>query len=142
MVRHARNFVWVFSLGWAVLLSDTFTKYTAGHDERANIPKVNRAAAEGNKPYREALERLRGKTLLPVIECRMNNVVLDKKAKSGLRINFHLIFNPDIAAEDIETFIKNLKVKGTSIGSHYSDAKFLLEEVSVHFGGNLRCAPQ
>ena len=92
------------------------------------------AAAEGNKPYREALEKLKGKTLLPVVECRMNNVVLDKKVKSWPRINFHLIFNPEIAAEDIETFIKNLKVKGTSIGSLYDDAKFLLEEVSVHFG--------
>ena len=41
-------------------------------------------------------------TLLPVVECRMNNVVLDKNVKSGPRINFHLIFNPEIAAEDIE----------------------------------------
>jgi predicted ATPase len=92
------------------------------------------AAAEGNKPYREALERLKNKTLLPVVECRMNNVVLDKKGKSGPRINFHLIFNPDIPADDIETFIKNLKVKGTSIGGRYSDSKFLRDEVSIHFG--------
>jgi hypothetical protein len=113
-------------------INDYFS--VAGYKEiqrRLNDPG---AAAEGNKPYREALEELRGKTLLPVVECRMNNVVLDKKVKSGPRINFHLIFNPEIAAEDIETFIKNLKVKGTSIGSRYSDAKFLLEEVSVHFG--------
>ena len=113
-------------------INDYFS--VAGYKEvqrRLNDPG---AAAEGNKPYREALERLRGKTLLPVVECRMNNVVLDKKVKSGPRINFHLIFNPDIASEDIETFIKNLKVKGTSIGSRYSDAKFLLEEVSVNFG--------
>jgi hypothetical protein len=40
----------------------------------------------------------------------MNNVVLDKKAKSGPRINFHLIFNPEIAVDDVETLIKNLKV--------------------------------
>lgn len=92
------------------------------------------AAAEGNKPYREALEKLKAKTLLPVVECRMNNVVVDKKFKSGPRINFHLIFSPELPADDIETFIKNLKVKGTSIGSRYSDAKFLLDEVSVHFG--------
>lgn len=92
------------------------------------------AAAEGNKPYREALEKLKVKTLLPVVECRMNNVVVDKKFKSGPRINFHLIFSPELPADDIETFIKNLKVKGTSIGSRYSDAKFLLDEVSVHFG--------
>jgi hypothetical protein len=30
------------------------------------------APAEGNKPYREALEKLKGKILLPVVECRMN----------------------------------------------------------------------
>src|SRR5471032_3323019 len=29
------------------------------------------AAAEGNKAYREGLERLKTKTLLPVVECRM-----------------------------------------------------------------------
>lgn len=92
------------------------------------------AAAEGNKPYREALEKLKGKTLLPVVECRMNNVVLNKKVKSGPRINFHLIFSPELAADDIETFVKSLKVKGTSIASRYNDPKFLLDEVSVHFG--------
>jgi predicted ATPase len=105
----------------------------AGYKEvqrRLNDPG---AAAEGNKPYREALERLKAKTLLPVVECRMDNVVLDKKVKSGPRINFHLIFNPEIAVDDVETFIKNLKVKGTSIGSRYTDASFLREEVSVHF---------
>lgn len=96
------------------------------------------AATQGNKPYREALEKLKTKTLLPVVECRMNNVVVDKKFKSGPRINFHLIFNPELPADDIETFIKNLKVKGTSIGSRYSDSKFLLDEVSVHFGETCR----
>ena len=91
------------------------------------------AADEGNKPYREALEKLRTKTLLPVVECRMNNVVHDKKAKSGPRINFHLIFSPDLATGDIETFIRSLKVKGTSIGGRYDDSKFLLDDVSVNF---------
>lgn len=91
------------------------------------------AAAEGNKPYREALDKLKAKTLLPVVECRMNNVVLDKKDKTSPRINFHLIFNPDVAVDDIETFIKTLKVKGASIGSRYSDLKFLRDEMSVPF---------
>src|SRR5260370_4058396 len=112
-------------------MNDYFS--VAGYKEvqrRLNDPG---AATEGNKPYREALEKFKSKTLLPVVECRMNNVVLDKKVKSGPRINFHLIFNPEVAPEDIEMFIKNLKVKGTSIGSGYNDAKFLLEEVSVHF---------
>lgn len=91
------------------------------------------AATEGNKPYREALEKLKTKTLLPVVECRMNNIVLDKTDKSGARINFHLIFNPEVAVDDLETFIKTLKVKDASIGSRYSDAAFLRDEVSVNF---------
>ena len=91
-------------------------------------------AAEGNKPYREALEKLKWKILLPVVECRMNNVVLDKKNKSGPRINFHLIFSPEIPLDNVETFLKGLKVKGTSIGTRYTDAQFLLDEVSVDFG--------
>lgn len=95
------------------------------------------AKDEGNKPYREALEKLRLKTLLPVVECRMHNVVLDKK-KSGPRINFHLIFDPALPTDDIETFIKGLQVKGKSIGSQYGDAKFLLDDVSVDFVATCR----
>ena len=65
----------------------------------------------------------------------MNNVVLGgRSGKSGQRINFHLIFNPELAADDMETFLKSLKIKGTSIGSRYTDPKFLLDEISVHFG--------
>jgi predicted ATPase len=105
----------------------------AGYREVQRLLNDPGAGAEGNKPYREALEQLKSKTLLPVIECRMNNIVLDKKEKTGPRINFHLIFNPDVAVDDVETFIKNMKVKGTSIGSRYSDKSFLREEVSVNF---------
>jgi len=36
--------------------------------------------ANGNKAYREALAKLKDKTLLPVVECRMTNVVLGKKS--------------------------------------------------------------
>jgi len=48
--------------------------------------------------YKEVISRggVRGKTIFPVIEFRMNNMVLDKddpRAKSGPRINFHIIFN-------------------------------------------------
>jgi len=39
----------------------------------------------------------------------------------------------EVSADDIETFIKGIKVKDQSIGSRYSDSKFLLEEVSVDF---------
>lgn len=113
-------------------INDYFS--VAGYKEIQRRLSDPGAAAEGNKPYREALEKLKGKTLLPVVECRMNNVVVDKKLKSGPRINFHSIFSPEVPADDIETFIKSLKVKGTSIGSRYNDPKFLLEEVSVNFG--------
>jgi energy-coupling factor transporter ATP-binding protein EcfA2 len=87
----------------------------------------------GNKAYREALAKLKDNTLLPVVECRMTNVVLGKKNTSGQRINFHIIFSNEVSVDDIETFIKGIKVKDQSIGGRYSDPKFLLEEVSVDF---------
>lgn len=112
-------------------INDYFS--VAGYREilrRLNDPG---AVTEGNKPYREALEKLRTKTLLPVVECRMNNILLNKQGKSGQRINFHLIFSPDLNPEDIETFIKGLKADGSSIGARYNDSQFLLEKVSVPF---------
>jgi ABC-type lipoprotein export system ATPase subunit len=112
-------------------INDYFS--VAGYREilrRLNDPG---AATEGNKPYREALEKLRNKTLLPVVECRMNNILLNKQGKSGPRINFHLIFSPDLNPDDIETFIKGLKADGSSIGARYSDSQFLLDKVSVAF---------
>lgn len=87
---------------------------------------------DGNKAYRDALDKLRLKTLLPVVECRMTNVVVGKKG-SGPRINFHLIFSDAINPDDIETFIKGLKVKDKTIGSDYANAEFLLNDVSVDF---------
>jgi hypothetical protein len=90
------------------------------------------AAAEGNKAYRESLEKLRHKTLLPVVECRMNNVLVNKKG-TGQRINFHLIFDPAVSTDDIETFIKGQKVGDTSIGQRYSDSRVLLNDVSLDF---------
>ena len=87
---------------------------------------------DGNKPYREALEKLRTKTLFPVVECRMNNVLQNKGAKTGPRLNFHIIFDPSIAAS-IEAFIKNLKVNGTSIAEKYNDKEHLLNNVQVNF---------
>ncbi len=117
-------------------INDYFS--VAGYKKVQRLVGDPGAVAEGNKPYREALEKLKAKTLLPVVECRMNNVVVDKKFKSGPRINFHLIFSPDLLADDIETFIKNLKVKGTLIGSRYNDPKFLLDGVSIHFGETCR----
>jgi len=87
----------------------------------------------GNKAYRDALEKLRLKKLFPVVECRMTNVVLGKRNTSGQRINFHVIFSDEVNPDDIETFIKGIKVKDQSIGSRYSDRNFLLNDVAVDF---------
>lgn len=112
-------------------INDYFS--VAGYKEVRRRLRNPDPSTEGNKPYREALERLKGKTLLPVVECRMDNLVVDKKFSSGSRINFHLIFSADLSADNVEMFIKNLKVKGTSIGSRYDDPEFLLDKVSVNF---------
>ena len=111
-------------------INDYFS--VSGYKEIRRLLSDPGSASQGNKPYREALEKLQRKTLLPVVECRMNNVVIGKKG-SGPRINFHLIFDPDLPIDDIETFIKSLKVDGTSIGSRYNDSRFLFEDVSVNF---------
>lgn len=60
----------------------------------------------------------------------MTNVLMNKKG-TGQRINFHLIFEPTVDSENIETFLKNQQVKGSSIGNRYNDSKFLLDDVSV-----------
>jgi predicted ATPase len=92
------------------------------------------ASVEGNKGYRDALEKLRAKTLMPVVECRMTNVLMNKKGNNaGQRLNFHLIFDPALDPADIETFLKNQQVDGSSIGQRYADSRFLLEDVSVDF---------
>ena len=88
---------------------------------------------EGNKAYRDSLEKLRSKVLFPVVECRMNNILLDKRGASGQRINFHLIFDSGIPAENIETFLRNQQVNGSSIGNRYGEKDFLLNDVSVDF---------
>lgn len=93
---------------------------------------------KGNQAYREALTKLKEKTLLPVIECRMTNVLLGKNNTSGTKINFHVLFSSDMNPDDIETFIKSLKVKGQSISSRYSDSKFLLEDVAVDFNATVQ----
>lgn len=90
--------------------------------------------SDGNKAYRDALERLRPKTLLPVVECRMTNMVLSKKAPSGTRFNFHIVFSNELDPNDIERFLMGLKVGDQSIGARrYSDPEFLFNEVAVDF---------
>jgi hypothetical protein len=90
--------------------------------------------SDGNKAYRDALERLRPKTLLPVVECRMTNMVLSKKAPSGTRFNFHIVFSNELDPNDIERFLMGLKAGDQSIGARrYSDPEFLFNEVAVDF---------
>ena len=110
-------------------INDYFS--VAGYKEVHRRLQDPASATEGNNAYRESLERLRTKTLLPVVECRMTNVVIGKKNNSGQRINFHLIFSPEVPPDDIETFIKGLKVKDQSIASRYADSVFLLNDCSV-----------
>ncbi len=112
-------------------INDYFS--VAGYKELLRRLNDLQDGAEGNQAYREALERLRGKKLLPVVECRMTNVVLGKKNTSGQRINFHVIFSDEVNPDDIETFIKGIKVKDQSISSRYSNRDFLLNDVSVDF---------
>lgn len=93
------------------------------------------SAEIANDDYRTALEKLKAKKFLPVIECRMSNVLLNKKGLGGQRLNFHIIFSDEVSVDNIETFIKNLKVNKQSIGERYGDSKFLQEDVQVDFAG-------
>jgi hypothetical protein len=92
---------------------------------------------EGNAAYRDALDKLRSKILLPVVECRMTNVLMNKQAKGGQRLNFHLIFDPTLDSEDIEMFLKNQQAGGSSIGGRYASSEFLLS-VQVDFNETLK----
>lgn len=92
---------------------------------------------DGNKAYREALDKLRTKALLPVVECRMTNVVIGRRG-TGPRINFHMIFDPALPLDDIERFIKNLQVKGQSIGTRYNEPAFLLDDCQTDFHHTLK----
>ncbi len=85
------------------------------------------------------------KTLLPVVEMRMNNVLASRhKEKPNIRINFHIIFNPydevnkSSLVESIESFIKSLGFKLESgkealIGDIYNRHEEVLEKVTVDY---------
>ncbi len=91
-------------------------------------------ASKGNQAYRDALEKLRIKILLPVVECRMNNIVISKHSqKSGTRINFHIIFDNSLSPDDIENAIKSFKVNDEKISSHYNDSIYLLNDAAVDY---------
>ena len=59
--------------------STTISPSRATRKSCAGLP--TRRDTEGNKAYREALEKLRRKTLLPVVECRMTNVVIGQEGR-------------------------------------------------------------
>lgn len=74
------------------------------------------------------------KTLLPVVEFRMLDVLRNKhSAKSGTRINFHVVFSDDIDVTTIETFLRGLEVDNRQIGARYDDSEFLREKAGVYF---------
>lgn len=73
------------------------------------------------------------KTVLPVVEFRMLNTLLNKNSKNGPRLNFHVIFSDEIDVADIENFLKSLTVDGTKISSKYSGSQFLYEKAAVDF---------
>ena len=111
-------------------INDYFS--VAGYREVLRRLQAAPGAIEGNQAYRDALEKLRTKTLIPVVECRMSNIVRSKKA-SGPRINFHLIFDPAINPDNIETFLKAQSVDESEIGHRYDDSQFLLDRVAFDF---------
>ncbi|MFZ1990664.1 MAG: hypothetical protein WAW96_12930 [Alphaproteobacteria bacterium] len=112
-------------------INDYFS--VAGYKEVRTRLADPQQGADGNQAYRTALDKLRHKTLLPVIECRMTNVVIGKRAGSGQRINFHIIFSDELNADDIETFVKGIFVKDQTIGARYDDKAFLLNDAQADF---------
>ncbi len=57
-------------------------------------------------------DSIKNKVLFPCIEFRMNNIILDKndlRAKKGIMINFHIIFNNQIELSFIRTWLNALK---------------------------------
>jgi ABC-type lipoprotein export system ATPase subunit len=100
---------------------------------------------EGYKEVKSRLPTGTNKTILPVVEMRMHNVLANRhKNNSGVRINFHIIFNPydndrkkDLIPS-IESFVKSIKYKEVSgknaiISDIYSDKSALLNKVAVDY---------
>lgn len=78
------------------------------------------------------------KYILPVVEMRMTDSVQNKNTNTNgaTHFNFHIIFDNNLAVEDIENFIKALKTEGTTIGSDYND-KTKLQGKKVSFSSTL-----
>jgi ABC-type lipoprotein export system ATPase subunit/uncharacterized coiled-coil protein SlyX len=93
----------------------------------AGYKKIKKRIQEGNLI-------IDNKVLLPVVELRMTESVQNKDTKTNgvTHFNFHVIFNPKVQTEDIETFIKSLKSNQTIIGEDYND-KTKLKQKKVSF---------
>ncbi len=98
--------------------------------------------------YKEVVSRLgdtSDKVILPVVEMRMHNVLANRHSDdSGVRINFHVIFNSFDMGRNIdlvpfiENFLKSIKYTKASaqegrIGDIYSDKNALLNDVTVDY---------
>ena len=79
------------------------------------------------------------KTILPVVEMRMTDVLQNKNTttNAGIYFNFHIIFNDEINIDDIESFIKSLKYEDTTIRKYYED-KEKLATIKVSFTETLK----
>jgi ABC-type lipoprotein export system ATPase subunit len=74
------------------------------------------------------------KTLLPVVEFRMRDVLRNRHTtSSGTDINFHVVFSDAISPIKIETFLKTLEVDGTQIADKYDNKQYLAETARVYF---------
>lgn len=95
--------------------------------------------------YRKLKERIDSgelnigsKTILPSVEFRMRDVLKNKHtAVSGVNINFHIIFDPEVDLDALELFLKSLMVNGSQIGNRYNDAGFLKNSARVYFDNDV-----
>lgn len=117
-------------------INDYFS--VAGYAEVRRRLEQSNIDQPADADYSAALERLRQKILIPVVECRMNNVLVDRKFQTGSRINFHLIFSPSLDTIDIETFLRGLNADGSSVGTRYGDSEFLRDNMQVEFMATCR----
>ncbi|PSN11832.1 hypothetical protein C7293_22740 [filamentous cyanobacterium CCT1] len=112
-------------------INDYFS--VGGYKHLKSILQEAEGTPSADQAYIEAINIVKTKKLLPVVECRMNNILQNRHGKSGVRINFHIIFSDEVDIDNVETFIKSLKINDEMIGSKYLDSKFLLNDVSVNF---------
>jgi len=99
-------------------------------------------SVEGYKRTKQRIDKgeldIQNKTILPVVEFRMRDVLKNKHTnQTGVNINFHIIFSDAIPSEKIETFIKSLKVDGSQIADKYNDSKYLCETAKVYFENDI-----